>query len=75
MLSRRAVDLFSPVSGAAPPLAPSQAAPPSPALGIFSGQPMPDIHLPASIWGFSDKAKSSSDDDEWYMRWRATLGD
>jgi hypothetical protein len=70
-LARRTVNPSSPTSGDAPPLAPAAA---SPALGIFSGQPMPDWPVPPPIWGFSDKAKSSEDDDEWYKRIRQMLG-
>jgi len=64
VLSSRVVNT-SPASGDAPPLASASA---SPALGIFSGQPMPDWPVWPSI--FATDNRPSPDDDELYQRWR-----
>jgi hypothetical protein len=65
MLSRRNANLSSvPASGDAPPLAPVAA---SPALGIFSGQPMRNYPVLPPIFQLPDR--SVSDDDDWYQRW------
>jgi hypothetical protein len=69
-LARRTGNLSpAPASTNAPPLAPAAA---SPALGIFSGQPMPNWPVPPPIWGFPDNSQSS-DDNELYQRWRRML--
>jgi len=67
VLSRANPSPPTPTSNDAPPLAP----PASPALGIFSGQPMPDHAVWPSIFATGDRP--SPDDDDLYQRWRRWL--
>ena len=61
------------VQPTSPPLAPNQTASSSPALGLFSGQPMPDWSVPPPI--FQSKDQASPEDNELWQRLRAMLDD
>lgn len=41
--------------------------------GIVSGQPMPNYPVPPPIWGPPGDSRTTSDDENWYARWRRLM--